>query len=200
MYSVNFLGTGPLQPLVVSHLLPFHVSTTVVFTWYIVSDEKKIAFRVFKIFFWFDITHSNIFATVSYAGSVSDPFRLQPALVRSDCYSGWSPGAQLAQHQQNRLASGHDRHDPTPDDPECCQSSGWDLQTAAATQDCVRLNGSSFCHKLGGVRDMLGAKNLLIGQQDSSIAINLSSVCVWAKYSHKDFTECHQICHSLKKT
>lgn len=159
MYSVNFLGTGPLHPLVVSHLLPFHVSTTVVSTRYIVTDEKKLAWGFKMFFFLFDIAHSNssnIFATIPYAGSVSDPSWLQPALVRSDCYRGWSPGAQLAQHQQNRLASGHDRHDPTPDDPECCQSSGWDLQTAAATQDCVRLNGSSFCHKLGGVGDMLG--------------------------------------------
>lgn len=92
---------------------------------------------------------SNCFATFPFAGSVPDPSWLQPALVRSDCYGGWGPGAQPAQHQQNRLASGHDGHDPTPDDSERGQSSGWNLQAAAATQDCVRLNSSSFCQHTG---------------------------------------------------
>ena len=40
------------------------------------------------------------------------------------------------------------------DDPECGQSSGWTLQAAAATQDYVRMKGSSVCHILDGGEDI----------------------------------------------
>lgn len=161
-----------------------HIFCLFMFLLGILSLMRKTWLQVFKMYFfiWYHSqisnNSSNIFATIPYAGSVSDPSWLQPALVRSDCYRWWSPGAQLGQHQQNRLASGHDRHDPTPDDPKCCQSSGRDLQTAAATQDCVRLNGSSFCHRLGGVGDMFGGGKLADWTARLLIALNLSSMCV----------------------
>lgn len=83
------------------------------------------------------------------AGSVPDSPWLQPALVRSGRHSGRGAGALSAQHQQIRLAPVRDGNQPAPDDPECRQSSSWNLQTAAAPQDSVRLNVSTSCRTLG---------------------------------------------------